>query len=147
MIHFHDQNDSFEFALAMQEGDETPAEGDACVTLKIVSAGFAGYNHLWVEARSLRKFCRDLLRLAKERQGSAKMEGMGPDEMEIVVVRSIDALGHMIVEGTTGRKVQGERGLRLHSITFGFEFDPSQLNEVERVPWVVHNAGQVAAGP
>jgi len=143
MIRFHDLNDYFELDMATQEGIESPAMGDAYMTLKIVSAGFVGHNDLWVDALSLRKFCTDILQLATKRQGTARIEGMSPNEMEITV-RSIDRSGHMIVEGTTGYGVHRERGLRHHSVTFGIEFDPSQLNEVERVSWVRQNAEQAA---
>ena len=143
MIRFHDQTDYFELDLATQEGSESPAEGDAYVTLKIVSAGFVGHNDMWVDARSLRKFCSDIIQLATKRQGSARIEGMSPNRMDITV-RSIDHTGHMIVEGTTGRDVRRERGPRRHSMTFGIEFDPSQLNDVERVTWVRQNAEQAA---
>lgn len=139
MIRLNDQTDYFELDLAAQEGSGTPAEGDAYMTVRINSAGFKGHNDLWVDARALRKFCSDLLRLAAKRQGAAKIEGMSPNEMEIVI-RSIDHSGHMVVEGMTGYEVQRERGTRRHSVSFGFEFDPSQLNEVERLPWVKQNA-------
>ena len=145
MIRFHDQKDYFELELTMQEVGGTPAEGDAYMTVKIDSAGFRGHNDLWVDARALRRFCTDLLHLAAKRRGSAKIEGMSPNEMEIVV-RSIDYSGHMVVEGTTGYEVQREHGTRRHSVTFGFEFDPSQLNEVERVSWLTHNAEQDGGG-
>lgn len=141
MIRLHDQTDYFELDLAAQEGCGTPAEGDAYMTVQINSAGFRGHNDLWVDARALRKFCSDLLLLAAKRQGIAKIEGMSPNEMEIVV-RSIDHSGHMVVEGMTGYEVQRERGTRRHAVSFGFEFDPSQLNEVECVPWVKQNAEQ-----
>ena len=145
MIRFHDQTDYFELDLATQEGRGTPAEGDAYMTLKIVSAGFEGHNDLWVDSRSLQKFCRDIIELATKRQGSATIEGISPNELEITV-RSIDRSGHMVVEGFTGYEVQRERGTRRHSITFGIEFDPSQLNEVERVPWVKQNAESGSPG-
>ena len=145
MIRFHDQTDYFELDLAKQEGSETPAEGDAYITLKIVSAGFAGHNDLWVDARSLRMFCSDILQLAKKRQGSARIEGISPGELEITV-RSIDRSGHMVVEGTAGYQVRRERGRRHHSVTFGFEFDPSQLNDVEKVSWIKQNAEQCGGG-
>jgi len=145
MIRLHDQTDYFELALATQEGSGTPAESDAYMTVKIDSAGFCGHNDLWVDARALRRFCSDLLHLAAKRQGSATIEGISPGEMEITV-RSIDRSGHMVVEGSTGYEVQRERGTRRHSITFGIEFDPSQLNEVERVPWVRQNAEQDGGG-
>ena len=141
MIRFHDQTDYLELDLAMQEEAGTPAEGDAYMTLRIVSAGFQGQNDLWVDSRTLRRFCRDILDLATRRQGSATIEGMSPNELAIKV-RSIDRSGHMVVEGSTEYEVQRERGTRRHSITFGIEFDPSQLNEVERVPWIRQNAEQ-----
>ena len=79
MIRFHDLNDYFELDLATQEGRESPATGDAYMKLKIVSAGFVGHNDLWVDARLLRKFCSDILKLATKRQVSARIEGMSPN--------------------------------------------------------------------
>lgn len=53
---------------------------------------------------------------------------------------SIDSLGHMGVCGKTGYNVLNGSNLFPHSVTFGFEFDPSQLAKATKVDWVRKNA-------
>lgn len=46
----------------------------------------------------------------------------------------------MGVRGNTGFEVMHGTNLFPHAVTFGFEFDPSQLVSVVKVDWVKRNA-------
>ena len=67
------------------------------------------------------------------------LESMAPDRLRFVI-RSVDSCGHMALEGATGRQVLREHFQPWHSVTFGFEFDPSQLVKAVSVDWVRRNA-------
>ena len=84
-------------------------------------------------------FCRSLVSLERDRRGEAVLEAISPDELRIVV-RSVDTLGHMAVSGSTGYEVQRENSRWWHAVTFGFDFDPSQLIAAVKVGWVLRNA-------
>ena len=45
----------------------------------------------------------------------------------------------MGILGTTGYSIKNENSRFNHSVSFGFEFDPSQLVEAIKVDWVKRN--------
>lgn len=141
MIRFEEKNNFLELDMTMQENDDLPSRGDAYVTIRLHSNGYAGQNDLWVSQESLCGFCRDLVKLEKQRKGKSLLESMSPGELSLQIF-SIDSLGHMGVRGTTGFKVYNGKDLFPHSVTFGFEFDPSQLEKAANTNWVQLNAGE-----
>ncbi len=143
MLRFDSQEDFVEIDLATQETADLPSRGDAYLTIRVSSAGFAGHNDLWVPAAVLRSFCQSLIALERDRHGEAVLESISPNELRIVI-RSVDSRGHMLVEGATGYEVQRENSRPWHSVAFGFEFDPSQLVRVVSVDWVRRNAERAA---
>jgi hypothetical protein len=143
MIRLDSKNDFVELDLATQETTDLPSRGDGHMTVRVSSSGFTGHNDLWVLAAALRSFCQSLVALERDRRGEAVLESISPDELRIVV-RSVDSRGHMAVEGSTGHGVQRENSRPWHSVAFGFEFDPSQLERAARVAWVRRNAEPIA---
>ena len=139
MIRFDNHNSYFELDLVTQENEDLPSKGDAYVTIKLGSNGFSGQNSLWVLSESLFYFCRSLIALEKIRKGEALLESISPGELNLQIF-SIDSLGHMGVRGKTGFNVLNGTDLFPHSVTFGFEFDPSQLVKATKVDWVRKNA-------
>ena len=121
-----------------QEDGELPSRGDAYVTVRISSNGFSGHNDLWVSSESIRSFCRNLIRLEESRTGETILKSISPGELHIKVF-STSSRGHMGIEGTTGYSIQTENSRFNHSVSFGFEFDPSQLVQAVRVDWVKRN--------
>ncbi len=68
-------------------------------------------------------FVQDLGILEERRQGEAKLESMSPGELSIVI-RSLDAQGHMGVEGTVGtRAYDADASLQFSALAF----EPSQI--------------------
>lgn len=139
MLRFENHKDFVEIDLARQETADLPSAGDAYVTLRIASAGFAGHNDLWVFGDSLRSFCRALIALERERRGDALLEAISPGELKLRVW-SVNSRGHLAVEGFTGYEVLRESSRPWHAVHFGFEFDPSQLVSAAAVEWVKKNA-------
>jgi len=144
MLRFENQQDFVEIDLISQETADLPSHGDAYLTIRALSGGFAGRNDLWVLAPAIRSFCRALTILERERRGEAVLESVSPNELRLVV-RSVDSRGHMLIEGSTGHEVQRENSRPWHSVAFGFEFDPSQLRQAVSVDWVTSNAESTAA--
>jgi hypothetical protein len=142
MIRFADHGNFFELDLSMQEHENLPSKGDAYITITLSSHGYAGQNDLWVSFESLCNFCRDIIKLEVTRKGEAILESLSPGELYLQIF-SIDSLGHMGVRGNTGFRVFKGTDLFPHSVTFGFEFDPSQLVKAANVQWVRKNG----AGP
>ena len=138
-MRFHNQDNFVDIDLASQSPTNTPPGSDVHLTIRVSSRGFAGHNEVWVLAASFKAFCRSLVDLERDRAGEAVLEALSPDECRIVV-RSVDSRGHMAVGGATGYAVQMENCLVWHSVTFGFEFDPSQLIEAVKVDWLLRDA-------
>jgi hypothetical protein len=141
MIRFEGNKDYFELDLVSQKDEDLPSKGDAYISIKLSSAGFSGENSLWVMSESICAFCRALMELEKTRRGSAVLESISPGELTLII-RNIDRAGHMGIEGKTGYHVQRENSSAFHSVEFGFEFDPSQLQKATSKSWVQKNAEQ-----
>lgn len=135
MIKLIDKNNYVEIDIVNSEDDNLQSHGDAYVTVVISSNGFSGHNDLWVFHSSLQSFCRNLIRLEADRKGEATLESISPDEL-ILKVFSVNSRGHMGVKGITGYSIQCENSSFNHSVSFGFEFDPSQLVDAIHVDWV-----------
>ena len=142
MLRFQSDDDFVEIDLIEQVPAGQPDTGNAQLSVRVSSAGFAGHSQSWVELERLQSFCRGLVALGRVRRGEAAIESMSPKEL-ILKIRSSDLLGHMSIEGSTGRGVfqlAAETWWAWHAVHFGFEFDPSQLVAAIRVDWVKRNA-------
>jgi hypothetical protein len=133
-------DDYFEMEVAIEEDHTLPNHGDAYITIKIQSHGFSGHNDLWVTGDEFASFCRSVVALEKSLSGEAVLKSISPNELRLCI-RSISSRGHLAVEGETGYQIQGENGSFWHSVSFGIEFEPSQLSEAVKLPWVQRYAG------
>src|SRR5262245_10568595 len=86
---------------------------------------FAGRNpRVWIDANDQRRFLGELRDLERNRRGEARVAAMSPDEFELVV-RLVDSLGHVWVEGMIGRlQYFGQRSDRT---VLSFSLDPTSL--------------------
>ena len=141
MIRFEENNNFLKLDMAMQEKDDLPSKGDAYITIKLRSNGYAGQNDLWVSHESLCYFCRNLIELENKRKGETILESMSAGELYLQIF-SIDSLGHVGIRGTTGFEVFKGTDLFPHSVTFGFEFDPSQLETATKIDWIKLNGAE-----
>ena len=128
MIVLTDNKSILEIDLASQDSD-------AYVTVRVESRGYAGSNDLHFLDADFRQFCSGLLKLQKTLKGEAILRSVSPGELEIRV-EPFDALGHMSVKGKIGYHIFTSHSSNWHSVEFGFEIDPQQLDGVARVGWV-----------
>ena len=141
VLRFSDGQNAFEMDVAIEEDRSLPSHGDAYVTVKVQSEGFNGHNDLWVLGPALSAFCRSLVQLNNSLMGEALLESISPKELELKV-RSVSSRGHLAVEGSTGYNVEGTNGQSYwHAVSFGLEFEPSQLTAAVALPWVQRYAG------
>lgn len=104
-----------------------PTPGDVEVSLAVSSGNFAGQGFAWIEAAALSSFVGQLRELETRRQGSAELERMSSGEFRLRIW-SINRRGHMAIAGRIAKQIhKGEAGPYLHSVEFGFEFDPTLL--------------------
>ena len=140
VMRFSDAANFFEMGVAIEEDRSVQSFGDAYVTIKVQSSDFSGHNDLWIFGTDMAKFCSALVRLERELRGSASVESVSPDELQLKV-SSVTSRGHLAVQGKTGYEVRRENSVHWHSVSFGFEIEPSQLSEAVRLPWVGRYAG------
>ncbi|SUS05878.1 conserved hypothetical protein [uncultured Defluviicoccus sp.] len=114
-------------------------DGDAYVSIAIQSHGSAGCNDLYVLSSDFRVFCSSLLSLQRSLQGEARLTAVMPEELDIVVAPA-DRLGHIQVKGCTGYHVLVAHTSYWHSVHFGFQVEPTQLDAAVKVPWVTEHA-------
>lgn len=135
MLRLAADNGFIEIDVVEFGGEGTPAEEDAYITIRVQSSGFVGSNDLWVDGADFKSFCLQLVELERARKGEARLSSISPDELNLTI-KAIDSLGHVAVIGTTGYAVQGGQQMYEHGVTFGFEFDPSQLAAAVVTPLV-----------
>lgn len=128
-------DDFLEMGFAIEEDHTLPSQGDAYITLSVQSAGFAGHNDLWAQSESISAFCRALIALNETLKGEAVLESISPDEL-VLKVFSFNSRGGLAVEGSTGYHIIGESREFWHSVSFGFEFEQTQLSALVQLPWV-----------
>ncbi len=143
LLRFESQDAFIQIDLASQERTESPARGDARLSVRVSSGGFAGQTDTWVLEDRLRRFCAALAALERDRQGEAALSSCSPGELDLRL-HSIDCRGHMAVEGSVGIHVRRGNWRHWHAVHFGFEFDPSQPAKAVSTEWVKRNAAPPA---
>jgi hypothetical protein len=138
MIRFSNDDDYLELELITSDSG-LDASDDLVVSMVAHSAGFKGSNQVTILANEVQNFCRDLTSLEKTRKGAARLRSLSPAELDLTI-ESVSGLGHMGVVGSTGYAVEREHGSIVHRVELGFEFDPAQLLDAVRAPWVVEAA-------
>lgn len=121
--------------ISVLEIDLASWDDDAYITVKIDSRGYSGLNDLHVLAVDFKNFCKDLLSLQATLKGSAELNSVIPNELHIKI-QPLDSLGHISVTGKTGYQIHTQHSCNWHSVEFGFEVDPQELDKVAKVEWV-----------
>jgi len=114
-------------------------DGDAYISVNIDSRGYSGQNDLHIDAEEFKKFCADIFQLQKTLKGKAVLNSISPDELHIEI-KPDGGSGHMSVRGKCGYHIHTDRQMNWHSIEFGFEFEPQQLDKAIKVDWIVTHA-------
>jgi len=104
-----------------------PGDDQETFDARVSVGDFSGRNpRVGIGADVQQVFLRDLRGVECDRRGEARLQSMSPDEFELVV-RVVDAPGHVWLEGQIGRlRYTGRRYDRL-LVKFAFEIDPSAL--------------------
>ncbi len=131
MLTFHSARGKLDVLVVSEETDELPSKGDVRVSVLIKSNGFRGHNDVWLDGDNFDSFCRALIELEASRHGEAKIESMSPDEFELTI-GSLDSVGHIGLWGKTGYHVMSPLKNFYHAVEFGFEVEPSQLQQAAK---------------
>lgn len=140
MLRFHNGDNYLEMMIEIEEDQSLQSYGDAAVSITLQSHGFSGYSDFWVFGQALGSFCTSLISLANTLNGEASLESISPNELKLGI-RSLSQEGNIVIAGTTGRMIYEENSKIWHSVSFGFEFEPSQLIEAVKLPWVQRYGG------
>ena len=138
-LKFTDRSNSFELDVEIDDST-TPSRGDARVVAATTSSTFSGRGNGWVSQHGMERFCEALIALEHSLRGEAKLQSMSPGAVELLI-RSVTSRGHVAVEGKLGKLIYSRDSQFWHSVSFGFEFDQSQLTSAVALPWVRHYAG------
>jgi len=96
-------------------------------------------NDLHVQADVFRDFCTNLLSLQKQLEGIAILRSAISRELHIEI-KPFGSRGHISVTGKTGYDVRTDQSHNWHSVEFGFEIEPQQLDQVVKIDWVRANS-------
>ena len=128
MLTFYSAKGKLDVSIVSEETDELPSKGDVRISVLIKSNGFRGHNDIWLDGENFDSFCRALIELETNRQGEAKIKSLSPGEFELTI-GSLDSVGHIGVWGKTGYHVMSPIKNFFHAVEFGFEVEPSQLQQ------------------
>jgi hypothetical protein len=108
-------------------GNETPAQGDVRMQVRVRLKDFSGqYSGVWLAKPDLERFVADLQQLVENRRGKVRLESLTPGEFW-VEIRSVDALGHFELEVQLKRYQYSGPTCFPTAVSGGFEIDPTQL--------------------
>lgn len=124
-----------EIDASVEDDSELISYGDARLTLRVHSHGYVGSSIAWAARKQLAQFSTALADLESSLQGEATLSSMSPGELDLKVF-STSRRGHIGLAGTIGCQINDANATFLHSVSFGFEFECSQLTELLHVPWI-----------
>jgi len=135
-----DGSSALELNLTTPANSPGPQNLDAMVVLTAKSAGYTGHSDAWVYAAALSRFCQDLMALEKSLRGEARLESLSPGELSLRIFAA-NSRGLLAATGAISFRTIGESQSFNHALEFGFEFEPMQLTNAIRLPWVaLHRA-------
>lgn len=68
-LRFSNGEDFFEMLVHIEEDSSLQSYGDAYVSARVASSGFAGHNDFWIEAEAFRDFAMALVELDRSFKG------------------------------------------------------------------------------
>lgn len=106
---------------------ESDSGSDYLIAIEAQADGFNGHADGHIVGAAWLGFCSALIALEETRKGEATLESAVPGEFSIRV-GALNGKGHMSVSGVLS---YGRSGWPRQSLTFAFEFEPSQLAAVQ----------------
>jgi hypothetical protein len=99
-----------------------------CSSRRVQCRAFTGEVEAWILRANWTTFSNQLETLERTRRGEALLESISPGELRLRI-QSIDALGHMGVDGELAGSFHGDgRQRQVVHLRFGLvEFDPTML--------------------
>jgi hypothetical protein len=125
----------FELELLQEEVASENSYRSALFKITAQSRSFCGQAQSWVFTENLERFCDSLVSLNNTLKGEALLESEFPKEFSVKLA-SVNSRGYLGVSGEFGHLFFNENSNYWHSVSFGFEFEPAQLQYVMQVPWV-----------
>jgi hypothetical protein len=125
--------------VCLEVAEAAYAPGDVRLSVNVRSHGFTGNTDVWVMQEELAAFIRDITTLNTSLAGSATLRSISPGELELQVL-AVSSRGHLAVQGTLGYHVYERERMYWHSVAFGFEFEPTQLEAAASARWVAESA-------
>ncbi|HEY2295327.1 MAG TPA: hypothetical protein VGM86_31885 [Thermoanaerobaculia bacterium] len=112
-------------SLKLWPRDRNP-DGSVKLSVRAAGYGFSGRNpSVWISRSDLAAFLRDLRELDRTRRGEARLESMSPGVLSMKI-SVIDGVGHTRADLTVSRWCFARQSEH-PELSFGFEFDPSDL--------------------
>ena len=129
-------NDCFiEVEVSFENDPSIPSYGDAQLSIRVQSHGYIGSTTVWVEREQLQLFSEAIFRLENSLQGEAVLSSISPGELRLKLF-TVSPCGHIALEGSIGNYRHCVNSTHWHSVTFGFEFENTQLTQANKVPWI-----------
>ena len=135
VLRFGTQNNFVEISAVIERDTSLQSHGDARLSIRVQSHGFSGRNALWAQREVLRAFAGQIAELERSLAGEAKLSSISPGELELTI-RSVSPRGHIAVMGSATHRRTGENGSYLHSVSFGFEIESTQLSAALGNSWL-----------
>jgi hypothetical protein len=129
------QNNFLEISLDPNQGIAGRRFEDYRIEIEVCSSQFSAKTHCHIAGSDLVSFFRGLISLEQSRGGEVTLESISPDSFKLRLF-STTRMGHMAIEGSLSHSFMGERLMLPHSLSFGFEFDPSELAKIVGYSWV-----------
>lgn len=126
MLRLTNATSYFELEVLREEGVSENCYRSLVVRAAASSNGFSGESEAWVFTEHFEGFCKSLASLNEALKGEAVLESMSPNELSLKLA-SVNSRGYLGVSGMIGHLFLSENSDYWHSVSFGFEFEPAQL--------------------
>jgi hypothetical protein len=133
------RNEHFIEIVQIEEAQSAYDSGNVLMSVVVASHGFNGEGEVWVLQEELARFAQAVTGLNQSLHGNAVLRSVSPGELDLELL-SVSPRGHLAVQGSIGRHMREQERMHWHSLQFGFEFEPSQLEALVAESWVAKNA-------
>ncbi|MEV5029621.1 WapI family immunity protein [Paenibacillus sp. LPE1-1-1.1] len=120
---------SIAFELVESQQDLIPG---ICFSITISDNEYSGANpQVWVEARDLKAFISAIKKINLERQGSATLIGMSPQEFELTI-QSVNRKGDFVLDYSLSKHVYLDYSSTKRTVSGAFVINPSDLERIAK---------------
>jgi hypothetical protein len=123
--------DHFQMDVVRITDPGSPGDGEAQLTMKVRSSGFAGQGSWWTDRAGFETFVRDLASLARTMKGKAELRNQWRTDFALAIL-PIRSRGHFAVEGEIAATIHGREQAFFHCVRFGFEVELGQIEKAAK---------------